>query len=226
MQGLPDNYILTISKQELAALETERYGGKIRVIDDLSQITDALTELKNASIIGFDTETRPSFKRGQTHQVALLQLSSDDTCFLFRLNIIGMPQEIIDLLSDGSRLKVGLSIHDDFHNLNKIQPFTPDGFIDLQTYVKQYRIADNSLARIYAIIFGKRISKNQRLTNWEATELTPGQKQYASLDAVACTRIYSTLSEGFFDPSKSRYIHIPEEEEKTDDSETVTESTK
>ena len=164
-------------------------------------------------MIGFDTETKPSFKRGQSNKVALLQLATRSSCYLFRLNRIGIAEPIIRLLENESILKIGLSIHDDFHNLNKIREITPGGFIDLQQFVKKFMIADNSLSRIYGILFGQRISKGQRLTNWEAEELSLHQQGYAALDAQACIQIYDHLNSGKFNPQESPHLKdVPEPE--------------
>lgn len=203
---------LSISKAALANLPSADYFGEIQVVDSLDKVESAVEMLRSSDIIGFDTETRPSFKKGQSHQVALLQLSTRTHCFLFRLNIIGLPESVRLLLEDSSILKIGVSLHDDFHNLNKIYTLNPDGFIDLQPYVKQFGIIDNSLSRIYAILFGRRISKSQRLTNWEAPHLTPGQQAYASFDALSCVQIYDYLRSGEFNPTTSAYILMPEEE--------------
>lgn len=208
----PSQGILTISKEQLSGLPTAQFNGEIRLIEDEKEIDDAVKKLREAGIIGFDTETRPSFRKGMTNQVSLIQLSTMSTCYLFRINHVGLSQQIIDLLEDSSVLKIGLSVHDDFHNLNKITTIYPAGFIELQNYVKEYMIADNSLSRIYALIFGKRISKGQRLTNWEAEHLTPSQQMYAALDALACIQIYDCLSNGKFDPLKSEYLTFPETE--------------
>ena len=197
---------VTISKQQLAELPAAQFKGEIKVIDKADDISEAVAELYKSDIIGFDTETRPTFKKGQSNNVSLLQLSTRKKCFLFRLNRIGLDSKLIELLQDPSQLKIGLSIHDDFHNLNKLSHLEPKGFIDLQSYVKQYRIADNSLTKIYAVIFGKRISKGQRLTNWEADTLTPPQKSYAALDALACVDIYDFISSGKFNPDDSPYL--------------------
>lgn len=182
-----------------------KYVGNIHVIDRPEQVADAIVALREGGILGFDTETRPCFKKGQHHTVALLQLSTHTDCYLFRLCRIGMPDSVKDLLEDANVLKIGLSIHDDFHNLRHLRELEPAGFIDLQPYVKDYLIADNSLARIYGIIFGKRISKNQQLTNWEAQNLTQAQQNYASLDALACIQIYDVLESGEFVPQNSPY---------------------
>ena len=204
-------HIVSISKADLAALPAAQYEGKIHLVDSEERISEAVDLLSRASIIGFDTETRPSFKKGQTYQVALMQLSTHTDCFLIRLNKIGLPEGIKKILEDDSKLKIGVSLHDDFHNLRRIFTFEPQGFIDLQPFVKDYMIADNSLSRIYAILFGQRISKSQRLTNWEASSLTPSQQSYAALDALSCIRIYDYLVAGNFNPEQSQYYQEVEE---------------
>lgn len=198
-------YHVSISKEELAKLPIVHYKGNIHLIDRPEEVEDAIRQLRCGDVLGFDTETRPCFKKGQHHTVSLLQLSTRTDCWLFRLNKIGMPDIIKDLLEDKGVKKIGLSVHDDFHNLRQLRELTPAGFIDLQPYVKDYDIADNSLARIYGIVFGKRISKNQQLSNWEAPELSTAQKRYASLDALACISIYDYLESGKFIPSESTY---------------------
>lgn len=209
----PENFdkaIITISKEQLANLPAENFSGEIIVIDNEEQMISAVEEIRTAGIIGFDTETRPSFKKGQSYNVALIQLCTpDNKCFLFRINLMGFPKELSDLLEDPNILKVGLSIHDDFHNLRKLTDIQPASFIDLQSFVKNYKIADNSLSRLYAILFGKRISKSQRLTNWEASPLSDAQKKYAALDAYACISIYNYLKDGNFNPIESEYLIFP-----------------
>lgn len=206
---------LSIPKEALASLPLAVYSGKISVIDSAEQIPQAVDALSRAKIIGFDTETRPSFKKGQSNNVSLIQMCSSKECFLFRINMTGITPPLKNLLEDAGKIKVGLSLHDDFHNLAKICDLKPQGFIDLQTYVKRTGILDNSLARIYAIVFGQRISKGQRLTNWEATTLTVHQQQYAALDARACIDIYNAISKNHFNPAESSYI-VPEVTETTE----------
>lgn len=179
------------------------------IVDSLEGVDSAVAELTAAALIGFDTETKPAFKKGQTHSVALLQLSTPSRSFLFRLCRIGLPPQVKALLENPAVTKVGLSIKDDFHSLNKIGPLSPAGFIDLQDYVRRFGIADSSLTKIHAIVFGKRISKSQQLTNWEAPSLNRRQQEYASLDALACLRLYTTLSSGEFNPATSPYRETP-----------------
>ncbi|MDR0823963.1 MAG: 3'-5' exonuclease domain-containing protein 2 [Prevotella sp.] len=183
----------TISKEELSVLSTEAFPGRITVIQDDSSAKKACAYLEGMKAIGFDTETRPAFRKGVSHQIALMQLSTMDTCFLFRLNLIGLPDCLANILINPAIKKIGLSLKDDFSAIHKRKALAPINFIDLQPFVKDYGIEDNGLQRIYGILFGKRISKSQRLSNWEIDILTDAQKMYAALDAWACLKIYNEL---------------------------------
>lgn len=208
------NYNLTISKEQLGQLPIERYEGKIVVVSSEETTAQAMEELKEVGMIGFDTETKPSFKKGTVNNVALIQLATPEKCYLIRLSKMGtLPESLKNFLEDENVVKIGLSIKDDFHNLNKICQIEPKGFIDLQEYAKEFRIKDSALTKIHAIVFGRRISKNQQLSNWEASSLTEGQKHYAALDAAACLNIYNELKSGRFIPQDS--IYFCEDEETT-----------
>ncbi|MBR0036877.1 MAG: 3'-5' exonuclease domain-containing protein 2 [Bacteroidales bacterium] len=185
-----------ITKEEFNALPVVEFTGNVIVINTIEQAERAVQSIRDAhTVIGFDTETRPSFVKGQTYKVCLVQLSAGRTAYLFRLNLIpGFCTPLKALLEDPAVIKVGLSTKDDFNGLRKWEPdFAPRGFIDLQHLVKGYGIEELSLAKIYAILFGKRISKRQRLTNWEAQSLTDRQLSYAAFDAVSCVEIYKML---------------------------------
>lgn len=182
-------------KKEIGALPVASFEGRIIIVQSETESDKAVRYLLSQQILGIDTETRPSFRKGQTHQVALLQVSTIDTCFLFRLNMIGITESIKRLLEDCSVIKVGLSLKDDMHQLSKRADFTPGMFIELQHEVKKIGIKDMSLQKIYANLFSKRISKGQQLSNWEADTLTPQQKAYAATDAWACIMIYNELNE-------------------------------
>lgn len=195
------DYALTIAKQQISTLPVSIFPGEITLIDTPQQASEAIACLKSQTLIGFDTETKPSFKKGEPNKVALMQLSTEDHCFLFRLNRLGILDDMAVLLEDESILKIGLSIRDDFHVMHRSSNIEPQGFVELQTLVKQYGIADTSLQKIYAIVFGEKISKAQRLTNWEAHNLTRAQQLYAATDAWACLRIYQHLTTGKFNPS-------------------------
>ncbi len=206
----PADYKLSIDKSIVAQLPVATFQGEIHTILNADQAEEAISYLEKYSLVGFDTETKPSFKKGKPNKVALLQLSTDDRCFLFRLNKIGVPDSIVRFLENENITKVGLSVRDDFHVMHRTSAVEPKGFLELQDFVKKFNISDISLQKIYAIIFGEKISKSQRLTNWEADELTHGQQVYAATDAWACLRIFNHLTAGLFNPSESPYKVISE----------------
>ena len=185
----------SINKDELKELPKTVFPGRIHVIQSEAETEKAVAYLQSQPILGIDSETRPSFTKGQSHKVALLQISSNECCFLFRLNMTGLTQPLVDLLENPAVIKVGLSLKDDFMMLHKRAPFTQQSCIELQDYVRQFGIQDKSLQKIYAILFKEKISKSQRLSNWEADVLSDGQKQYAATDAWACLNIYNLLQE-------------------------------
>ncbi len=184
---------LSITKEEVAQLPVETFEGRIIVVQTENEVDKAVSYLKKHTLIGFDTETKPTFKKGVINKVALLQLSTADCCFLFRLNYVGFTPSLIELLANPDIKKIGLSIKDDFGSLRKRENFTPKGFVELQDIVPDYNIQEKSLQKIYALLFGKKISKNQRLSNWENDILTDAQKKYAATDAWACCKIYDRL---------------------------------
>ena len=206
-------YVVSIDKQTINQMPVVSFPGRIHTIYAASQINSAVMALRSAPIVGFDTETRPSFKRGERHKVALLQLSTENDAFLIRLNHTGIPTPLKEFLEDNSIIKVGLSTSDDFHQLARVCDAHPAGFIELQEMVKQFDISDMSLQKIYAILFQQKISKGQQLSNWEAPQLTDAQKRYAAIDAWACLRIYRYLKEGRFVPQESPYYHELVEQE-------------
>ena len=171
------------------------YPGRIITIDTASEVDKAVKALSKEKILGLDTETRPSFRKGVHYNVSLLQLSTADTCFLIRLCRTGMPDSLVALLENKEIMKIGVSLHDDYQALARRKKFKAGGFFDLQKYVSTFGIEEMSLQKIYAIIFGERISKSQQLTNWEHDVLTDKQKQYAATDAWACLKIYNRLKE-------------------------------
>lgn len=183
----------TITKEEIAQLPVVLFEGRIITIDSMNDLESAVAYLSAQPMIGIDTETRPAFKKGIIYNVSLLQISTLDTCFLFRLNRIGFPSSLIDLFESKSVKKIGLSLQDDFGKLKKMGSFNEQSVVELQQFVKKYQIQDMSLQKVYALLFDQKISKSQRLTNWDADVLTEQQKRYAATDAWACLRIYNEL---------------------------------
>lgn len=177
-------------KSKIGELPRASFPGRIITILSAGEAERAADYLLSSDILGFDTETRPVFTKGNQRKVALLQVSNRDTCFLFRLNRIGLCPAVKRLLEAEGPLKIGLSWHDDVMSLHKRGEFTPRGFVDLQNCIGDLGIKDMSLAKIFANLFGQRISKREQLSNWEADVLSVKQKMYAATDAWACIMIY------------------------------------
>jgi ribonuclease D len=169
------------------------FEGRIVVVLNEREAEKAVGYLLSQSILGVDTETRPSFRKGPGNHVALLQVSSHEVCFLFRLNQLGLSPSIKRLLEDTVVPKIGLSLRDDLHGLHGLGDFESGNFIDLQDHMREVGVEDLSLQKLYANFFGQRISKRERLTNWEADVLTDKQKLYAATDAWTCIMLYEEL---------------------------------
>jgi ribonuclease D len=187
-------YPAEITDEELAGFSYRSFDGEIMVIDTIDKFYSALPELSSGRIWGFDTETKPSFKKGRKNTVALLQLANDSMAFLFRLNMIGLPVELAGLLADSSVIKAGAAIHDDIKFLQQRRQFTPAGFTDLQTVATENGIKNLGLKKLAAIVLGFKISKRQQVTDWEARELSLQQILYAATDAWICYKMYMELS--------------------------------
>lgn len=181
-------------KKLIAQLPKVLFQGQIIVIQSIEEASKAVSFLLTQKVVGIDTETKPIFKKGNgMPPVALLQVSTQEVCFLFRLNFIGFTDDLIRLMSDDNVLKVGLSLRDDFSQLYRRRQFTPGKYIELQTEARELGIIDQSLQKLYANLFNQRISKTQQLSNWEADVLTEAQKRYAATDAWACIQLYEEM---------------------------------
>ena len=182
-----------LSKDLLQWMPVQAFEGEVVVVDQPEQVAPAVAYLRTQKTVGVDTESRPSFQRGTHYPTALVQIASHERCFLFRLTHVGMPQELADFFADERVCKVGLAFKDDINGLRRRRNFTPANCIDIQKLVPQYGILDLGLQKLFAICFGRKISKSQQLTNWENTHLTPEQARYASTDAWATLLIYEDL---------------------------------
>lgn len=180
-------------KDALKNMPIACFPGKIVTVITENEANKAVDYLLTKNILGVDTETRPSFKKGQQHKVSLLQVAADDICYLFRLNIIGMVPSVIKLLSNKQVPMIGLSWHDDICSLKRRKDFESGFFIDIQEIVSELGIEDKSLQKLYANLFHKKISKRQRLSNWDIDVLSDKQKLYAATDAWACIKLYQEI---------------------------------
>ncbi|WP_321516900.1 3'-5' exonuclease [Marinifilum fragile] len=183
----------SITSEEANKMPLKAFEGDIILVDEYKDLYEAVQYLSNYSILGFDTETRPSFKKGKVNDVALLQLAANSKTFLFRINKIGLPEEIIDLLKNPNIVKVGAAIKDDIRGLQKLNDFDANGFLELQDYVSNFGIESFSLKKLSAIVLNFRISKRQQVSNWEAETLSPGQLRYAATDAWVSLKIFERL---------------------------------
>ncbi|MBE9487844.1 MAG: 3'-5' exonuclease domain-containing protein 2 [Bacteroidetes bacterium] len=182
-----------ISKEDLSELPNIAFGGEIVVVDNYKQQSVVANYMSNYKIFGFDTESRAVFKKGVKNSISLLQLSAGDKVFLFRLNKIHLSRKIVSFLQSPNILKIGVAVRDDIKELQGVSDFIPHGFVDLQTIVKEWGIFDMSLQKITAIVLKGRLSKAQRLSNWNAINLTPAQLVYGATDAWICCQIYNKL---------------------------------
>ena len=185
----------SITPKELEKIDFASCPGKIIVIDSVgAEFNRAIAYLRDQKVIGFDTETRPTFSPDQPrYSVSLLQLSGSDKSFLFRINKIGMHRRLCNLLSSDKVIKVGAAIHDDIRGLQKLRDFVPAGFVDLQKIVWEWGIRDKAVKKMAAIILGIRISKTQQLSNWEAEKHSESQCKYDATDAWVCREMYMKL---------------------------------
>ena len=186
-------FIPKIDNEQTAALPALEFRGDIRIIDREELIEEACRYLSAHPAIGFDTETRPSFKAGVSYRVSLLQLSTEERCYLFRLNKTPLAKSILRLLENPAIKKIGADVAGDLRSLRQLRHFRDGGFIDLQTIAQEWGIEEKSLRKLSAIVLGKRVSKAQRLSNWESATLTDKQQLYAATDAWASLRIYEKL---------------------------------
>jgi len=187
-------YFTNIEDEYVRSLPALTFPGTISLIENNADLDAVKRILRDEIILGFDTETRPSFKKGNYHDVALLQLSTAEHAVLIRLKNIKMPKFISDILENENIIKVGVAIKDDINALNKLNAFIPGGFIDLQQFVKKYGIEDNGLKKLVANIMGFRISKKSQTSNWEQKTLTREQLEYAATDAWVCRQMYEILT--------------------------------
>ena len=205
-----------VDKKTIATFPTVNFPGRIVVVLSATEAERAVDYLLSQPVLGFDTETRPSFKKGVHHKCSLLQVSAADCCFLFRLNYIGMCPAVKRLLEDTKVTKVGLAWSNDAHGLQELGEFKMGTFVDLQDMARKIGIEDQSLMKLYANVFGERISKREQLTNWERDVLEDSQKRYAAIDAWACVRLYSEFKR-MLEHNDYELVIVPEVTNKKDE---------
>lgn len=186
-------FATTITNDQINELPVVHFTGRVIVVDSQQTMKEAEQALSGATIIGFDTETRPAFQKGLSYKMSLLQLSTQDTAVLIRLQLVDLSPVIIRILQSAAVLKIGAAIRDDIRGLQKVKRYKPAGFIDLQSIVGDWGIESLSVKKMAAIVLGIKVSKAQRLSNWDALQLTPSQIDYAAVDAWVCREIFVRL---------------------------------
>jgi ribonuclease D len=188
-------FLSSIDKKDINLLPISHFPGEIILVDSMKGFNQVISDIKRQHLLGFDTESRPSFKRGVKNKLALLQLANSKKAWLLRLNKIGLPDELIEFLEDPEIEKVGVAIRDDLVKLKELKSFRPGGFIELADYTNRFDIMDNGLRKLAANILQVKISKSQQLSNWEAEKYSNSQLLYAATDAWACYRMYRRLKD-------------------------------
>ncbi len=183
-----------ITKEEILALPLSSFSGEIIVVEDPKHVPGVAKTLSGYDILGFDTETRPAFRKGVINEVALLQFATEEKAFIFRLNKTGLPPSLVSLMANPGIIKAGAAIRDDIRSLQRLARFNPAGFVELQELVKEHNIRDSGLRKMAGIVMGIQISKAQQVTNWERQVLTEAQLVYAATDAWVCYEIYRRLT--------------------------------
>ena len=184
------NHILKSDVQQLPLI---RFGGKIHVVDNLNKLSRAIDIIGKEPILGFDTETKPTFVKGDYNHTALIQFATIDEAFLIRINQMGIPDMLRSILENKNILKIGVSLRDDIKDLKKVSPFKPHGFIDLNSIAKELGITQIGIKSLTGIFLQKRISKGQQTSNWENKHLSRAQQGYAATDAWICMKMYDSL---------------------------------
>ena len=200
---------ISISPEEIGELTLAAFQGEITVIDAVDdKFFAAVRYLRRQTVLGFDTETRPTFSPEQhSNGTAILQLSGKEKAFLFRVQKLGLPKQLASILASSTIIKVGAATRDDVKGLQAITEFKPRGFVDLQSMVWEYGIRDKSVKKMAAIILGVKISKAQQLSNWEAEHLSESQMKYAATDAWICREMYLKLLASEKNPLTEEELH-------------------
>jgi ribonuclease D len=196
MSDLRNGFSITsISLDEINALPLNMFKGKVHLIDQPEMLSDALKDVRKNDVVGFDTETRPSFRKGQLFKVALLQIAIPDNVFLIRLQKTGITGDLIEILETESMIKTGIGVRDDILALQRMKRFQPKGFVDLAPLAKDAGLQVESVKKLTGLLLGFRISKSAQTSNWEAAKLTKKQIEYAATDAWVCLELYKKLAQ-------------------------------
>ena len=187
------NYKKVITKEDINLLELDKYNGEIILIDTEDALAKACIEIAKSAIIGIDTETKPSFKKGIINTVALLQIATDKKAYIIRLKKVKMSTPLAAIFSNKKIKKIGIAVFDDLKDLKKLHPFKDESVVDLNLLAPKLGFESIGAKKLSALVLGIRISKRQQVSNWEAQKLSQAQIDYAATDAWICREIYLKL---------------------------------
>ena len=185
----------SITKEEVMELPLSSYSGKVRIVSSMEDINEAMQVISKSSVVGFDTESRPTFKKGQIRNISLIQIATEREVFLLRMKEVGLTDSVIDFLESKSIQKIGIGLEDDKQLLNRIRRFTPTNFLDLNVQMPVIGAEKIGARNLAAMILEIRISKSAQTSNWENPTLTDKQIQYAATDAWICLEIHKKLKD-------------------------------
>lgn len=182
-----------LTRDQINQLPLHRYDGVVRLIGSDEDLAQTIPSLSKEKLFGFDTETRPTFKKGKSYLPSLLQLAGQKAVYIFQLRNLTFPNALIDILSNPKIKKAGVALDFDIKELQKISPFTPASFVELGKLASECGIGNKGLRGLAACVLGFRISKGVKTSNWERNDLTKAQIRYAATDAWVSREIYLKL---------------------------------
>jgi len=185
----------SITKDQLQELPIKQFEGKKIIISSEEKVRKAIEEISYQKVVGFDTEAKPTFKKGDYNHISLVQIAIPDKVYLFRIKYTGLLKYMTRLFSSPKILKIGIGVKDDIRGLQKLKPFEAAGFVDLNEIALQLGFENTGAKNLSGIFLGYRISKRQQLSNWEEFKLTEPQLNYAATDAFICLEIYQKMIE-------------------------------
>jgi len=187
-----------MTREEINECPIRKYEGPVRIICKKEDLITAVQELNRETVLGFDTETRPSFVKGQTYPPALIQLAGSKAVYIFQLRNLKFPMSLRKVLSNAGIIKAGVALDHDIRHLKKRGAFNASGFVDLGNVARRAGIKNHGLRGLAAVLLGFRISKQAQRTNWSRQKLSPAQVTYAATDAWVGREVYLRLNkEGY-----------------------------
>lgn len=188
--SLPAEFLRAISKQEVADLPIRRYAGEVRLVGTPAEADRAMADIRAEHVVGFDTETRPAFIRGQSFLPCLAQVATSHAVYLFRLQQVDVSNHLGELLATNETVKAGVALADDLRQLRQLFPFAANRLIDPGIVAGRHGLAQTGLRNLAGIFLGFRVPKGARTSNWAAARLSPAQISYAATDAWVCRELY------------------------------------